>query len=473
MLNLLINPWTLVAFVGIIGITSLAISPKHITTTGFFQGTNQHGQPPRLFTLVLSQVTTWIFARSLMNAAILGYYYGFAGTLAYTCYYLSFLTGGFIVARLRADKATSVQHWLGQRFGRTGHYTYNLVVGLRLLSEVFANLIVVGLIFSAAWPTSAIAGNTAIIVLAIIGLIYSALGGLRASLRTDTMQMLVFLAAFGVAFALMITRSDFSFGAVLTAQGVSGDRAGWVLVVVALLQVLSYPAHDPVMMDRGFIADEKTTRDSFIWAFVLSVLCIFGFGMFGIQAGLMNVAYDTQLLGSWMEMFGGGVYLLIACSLLLSAISTLDSTLASSARLMVEELRMGARTVRNGRLAMCAFMAGGALLTLWNNATLFDAVAVSGTASMFLAPVFVFAFLGWVVPIWSYLIAWSAAVLGAVAYLCRGMDWVIMSINPVAGLWVDAGAMHKYDQLLGICICVLAVGFCAMIAGVLFNSKNH
>ena len=60
-------------------------------------------------------------------------------------YYGSFLTGGFIVARLRASSARSVQDWLSGNFGTAGVTCYNLVIALRLLSEVFANLLVVGL----------------------------------------------------------------------------------------------------------------------------------------------------------------------------------------------------------------------------------------------------------------------------------------------------------------------------------------
>lgn len=67
----------------------------------FFKGLSRTGKPPGLITLTLSQVTTWIFARSLMNAAILGYYYGIWGTLAYATYYLSFLTGGKIIDPVR------------------------------------------------------------------------------------------------------------------------------------------------------------------------------------------------------------------------------------------------------------------------------------------------------------------------------------------------------------------------------------
>lgn len=90
-----------------------------------------------------------------------------------------------IVSRLRKRGARSLQDWLRQDYGRTGVLCYNLVIALRLMSEVFANLIVVGLVFSAAYGGSEQAGQAAMIALALIALAYSALGGLRASLRTD------------------------------------------------------------------------------------------------------------------------------------------------------------------------------------------------------------------------------------------------------------------------------------------------
>jgi solute:Na+ symporter, SSS family len=101
--------------------------------------------------LVLSQVTTWIFARSLLNAAILGYLYGIAGTLAYAAYYGSFLTGAWIIDAIRFRHGhSSVQSYMKSAFGPFGAVSYNIVVALRLRSEVFANLLVVGIIFGAA-----------------------------------------------------------------------------------------------------------------------------------------------------------------------------------------------------------------------------------------------------------------------------------------------------------------------------------
>lgn len=447
------SPILLIAiFAGLI-VLSLAAAPRRATVDGFFGGLSATGAQPGLWTLVLSQVTTWIFARSLMNAAVLGYYYGFPGTLAYAGYYGSFLTGGFIVARLREGGATSVQDWLGARFGSVGNGCYNLVIALRLLSEVFANLLVVGLIAAAVWGGS---GTMAILVVALVGLAYSAWGGLSAALRTDVVQMLVFLVVFGVAFVFLVLSPGFSLGAIVTAPGVSGPYNGWILLVVAGLQVFSYPAHDPVMMDRGFIADRATTRASFLHAFWISTLCIIGFGFFGIQASLLGLGVEDGLIGTWGGMFPTWVYAALLISLLVSAMSTLDSALASSSRLVVEELRLAPRSLNGGRIVMAVFMAAGAVLTLWGNATLFDAVAVSGTASMFLTPVLIVGLvMGRVVPLWSYMVAFGAAILGAFAYFARSWEAVAWALPEG----------HKYEQLLVICVVVLVVGFAATLAG--------
>lgn len=445
----------IIAIFGLIILASLAAAPRRATIEGFFGGAGTSGRAPGLWVLVLSQVTTWIFARSLMNSAILGYYYGIWGTLAYAAYYGSFLTGGYIVGRLRENGAGSVQEWLVARFGTIGVACYNVVIALRLLSEVFANLLVVGLIFAAALPEMGFAREGSILLVAALGLAYSAWGGLSAALRTDVLQMVVFLAIFALAFGALVTSPGFDLGAVLTAPGTSGAWNGQVLLLVAFLQVFSYPAHDPVMMDRGFIADRDTTRRSFLHAFWISTLCIIGFGFFGIQAGLQGAEYEGQLIGTWNTMFPTWVFVALLVSLLVSALSTLDSALASAARLVVDELKLSPRTLNGGRAAMVVFMVLGAALTLWGNQSLFDAVAVSGTASMFLTPVLI---VGLVmnrhVSVWSYLVAFGAAILGAAAYFAR--DGWAATILPEG---------HKYEQLLVICAVVLVVGFAAVLGG--------
>jgi hypothetical protein len=55
---------------------------------------------------------------------------------------------------------------------------------------------------------------------------------------------------------------------------------------------------------------------------------------------------------------------------------------------------------------MVVFMSLGLLFTLWGNATLFDVVAGSGTASMFLDPILIIGLIvGRTINIWAYLVA--------------------------------------------------------------------
>ena len=104
-----------------LAVASFMLVPRARTPEGFFFGISPAGVAPGVWTLTFSQVTTWIFARSLLNAAILGYFFGIAGVLAYTAYYLSFLTGGWIVDRLRfVHGAHNIQSFMHQRFGHIG-----------------------------------------------------------------------------------------------------------------------------------------------------------------------------------------------------------------------------------------------------------------------------------------------------------------------------------------------------------------
>ncbi len=275
-----------------LAVISLLLTPRQRTVDGFYAGQSADGSAPSLITLVFSQVTTWIFARSLLTAAILGFYYGIGGALAYTAYYLSFFTGAVIVDQIRFRHGfNSVQAFLTDRFGPSGTSAYNLVVALRLLSEVFANLIVVGIIFGAEGTALYLAAAS---IAALFTLAYSMMGGLQSSLRTDVFRMSVFLVMLAVLVFSLTGAPGWSVSLLgSTARPVTDP--GWVLFMVAMLQVISYPMHDPVMMDRGFLADRKTTWKSFLHAGWLSMGCIFLFALLGVYAGTVKQPDEAML----------------------------------------------------------------------------------------------------------------------------------------------------------------------------------
>ena len=445
-------------FATLVAIASLSMTRKAGTVDGFFSGRDSTGAAPSLLTLVLSQTTTWIFARSLLNAAILGFYYGIWGTLAYATYYLSFLSGAVIVDQVRFRYGfESIQSFLDARFGWVGSACYNVVIALRLLSEVFANLLVIGILFGVE---GSLGYTLTIVAFSVVTLIYAMLGGLNAALRTDVFQMSLFLVT--LVLLMMITASNGLFTADnLMATAFNITDPGPVLIVVALLQVWSYPMHDPVMMDRGFLADRKTTRRSFIHACWLSVLCIIAFGLLGVIAGANATSGETmnavleRLLGEW-PMF------IFSAALIVSAMSTLDSTLSSSAKLVVIDMRWLSVSIDHGRLVMVLFMLAGLGLVFLDNKDLFSAVAVSGTASLYLFPVIVFSLLAdqRQIPVWSYLVSFAAAMMGAMLYFFE---------TTADYQWL--GEAHKYTKLLWICVLVMIIGCTAFLLG--NRSQRH
>ncbi len=437
--------YVLPVLAGFVAITSIILSPKARTEGTFFKGLSATGAQPGLLTLVFSQVTTWIFARSLLNAAILGFYYGIWGTLAYAFYYFSFLTGGRIVDHLRFEQGfNSVQAFLFARFGRAGTSCYNFVVGVRLISEVFANLLVIGILFGEAGSQTY---TLVILAFAAVTLFYSMLGGLHASLRTDLFQMVLFLGTLAMLLVMVIGSQTIALGD-LWSVSFDASEPGPVLMIVALLQVWSYPMHDPVMMDRGFLADRETTRRSFLHACWISFICILLFGCLGVLAGANAVGGEA--LNATLERLLGEVPMLVFSScLIISAMSTLDSTLSSSAKLIAYDMGMVKTTLRNGRLVMVAFMLLGLFLLFLGNKDLFSAVAVSGTVSMYLAPVIFFSLWGnrSDIPVWSYLLSFVLALVGALLYFTESSGYSAM-----------LGDIHKYTKLLYICIAVLGGG---------------
>ena len=452
--------YVLPALAGFVAISSVLLSPKAQTVGSFFKGLSVSGEQPGLLTLVFSQVTTWIFARSLLNAAILGFYYGIWGTLAYAFYYFSFMTGGRIVDHLRFEHGFhSVQSFLASRFGTWGTGCYNFVIGVRLISEVFANLLVIGILFGAAGSNTY---TLTILAFAGVTLFYSMLGGLRASLRTDLFQMVLFLGTLAMLVVLVINSNAVAFND-LWFKPFEMTQPGPVLMVVALLQIWSYPMHDPVMMDRGFLADRETTRRSFFHACWISFLCILTFGCMGVLAGANAISGESmndalmRLLGEWpMLVFSG--------CLIISAMSTLDSTLSSSAKLVASDMGVLRMSLRNGRMVMAVFMLLGLVLVFMGNKDLFSAVAVSGTASMYLAPVVFFSLWGKRsdIPVWSYIFTFVLALSGAALYFTES-----------SGHSALLGDLNKYTKLLYICISILVLGCLSYWLGGFFNRPTN
>lgn len=159
---------------------------------------------------------------------------------------------------------------------------------------------------------------------------------------------------------------------------------GLNLLLAATIQSFSYPFHDPVLTDRGFITNPNTTRKSFLWASLLGGLCFILFSIIGVYAKTFGIVGDAAFEVG--KAFGVVILLVVNFIMITPAASTLDSTFSSFSKLIAVDLSLG-KTLTIGRLAMVAITIIGTI-PIFMNAEILSATTVSGTIVIGLTPVF-------------------------------------------------------------------------------------
>ncbi len=123
------------------------LSPWAKNTNQFFKAV-QKKRAPNTFMLMGSLIISWIFAKSITNAANLGLDYGIVGGVAYAGYYISFAVAGVVIYKMRLHgKYTSIHHFLRSKFGAGAVAVFSLLIAIRLFNEVWSNTMVIGTYF--------------------------------------------------------------------------------------------------------------------------------------------------------------------------------------------------------------------------------------------------------------------------------------------------------------------------------------
>jgi len=441
-------------FLLLYGTVMYVISPHARTVSSFFAGTDNAGRPASAWALTCSIFISWIFAKSVTNAANLGAAFGVVGGLAYATYWLSIPVAGAVIYWLRTRHgAVGLVPFLISKYGKLAALGFALAILIRLYNEVWSNTAVVGAYYGKPGQWTFIA---AALLFTAVTLVYSLKGGLRSSIFTDVIQAVLFVVVMAVVLFVILPENG---SARLLATGEWRLDAGLDLVFVALLQVLSYPFHDPVLTDRGFITEEKSMLRAMIVAGVLGFVCIFAFSLVGVHARLEGLPSGENMPGAVALTFGALPYLLMTVVMVMAAGSTLDSTFSSLAKSVGQEMPLlagrtpGPRAVTIGMWAMLAIAVLGNIPMIAGTDIL-KATTLSGTMVMGLAPVFLLAPLVTYSP-WSFHCAfWPGVALG-----------VLLAAGGIPAGW--AIGTGKYALLLGTNVYGLAIcvaGFLLPIA---------
>lgn len=427
-MNVLKFQWIiLIAF----GVLFFFIAPKAKTVQQFFGAKSKEGKDPSVFLLTSSLVIAWIFAKSIANAANLGLAYGFVGGLAYGCYYLSFLVGGIVIYRMRKKGGfQSIHHFLKTRYGKRAVTVFSIVIGFRLFNEVWSNTTVIGSYFGAQGTPGF---YWAVVVFTVLTLAYTLKGGMRTSLITDSIQMIFFAVLLFILLFFILPKSEAGLKNYFTS-GSWTMQGGVSLLLAVLIQIFSYPFHDPVLTDRGFLSSPKVTIRSYAAATVIGFSCILLFSFIGIFARFKGLQGQATVEVS--KLLGIIVMLLMNLIMITSAASTIDSTFSSSSKLLIVDLgRKSLASISRGRMAMTIVAVLGTIPVFFG-ADILSASTISGTMVIGLAPVFLF----WNrnMPALSFhLSVWTGVAAGIL--LASGR-------TPTALIWFDG----KYGDLLSV-----------------------
>lgn len=457
-------PWIVLAAYCLI---TWLVTPRKVNQKQFFDGRNNAGATPGIWLVAMSAAITWIFAKSIANASDLSFAFGLTGSIGYTIYYLSFAVAGITIYFLRTRGGyRSLPHMLVEKYGPVCAKLFLVTIGFRLLNEVWSNTKVMSLYFG---PEGSGSYWAAAILITLFTLSYAWTGGMRASLLTDRLQTLVIFLLLGVVLAFLLPG--------LETKGVapvdtSAQSAGLTFCGLAAIQILSYPFHDPVLTDRGFISPPRDMLKSFILAGIISGSFIFLFSIIGLYAKAFGLPANPSV--SVPASFGLVMMPLFNGIMLLSGGSTIDSTFTSVAKLSALDWKPasnGSGTLTSGRIAILVVAVFGnlPLLTIYAGdkvgPAIIAATTISGTMVMGLAPIFLLSWLPSARALSFHLAFWPGLILG----ISRGVEtFAHIAIFPGA----FALGQGKYALDLGVNVYGLLVCTSGFLIGALLRRKS-
>lgn len=433
------------------------VTPRKVEAGQFFNGRSNAGADPGIWLVATSAAVTWIFAKSITNASDLSFAFGITGGIGYTIYYLSFIVAGVAIYFLRTRGGyRSLPHMLVEKYGSLCARLFLITIGFRLLNEVWSNTKVMSLYFG---PEGSASYWAAAILITLFTLSYAWTGGMRASLLTDRLQTVVIFALLGVVLAILLPGLE-SKG--IPAVDDAARNAGLTFCALAAVQILSYPFHDPVLTDRGFISEPRNMLKSFIIAGVLSGGFIFLFSIIGLYGRAYGLPANPSVtvpasLGLVMMLMFNGI-------MLLSGGSTIDSTFTSVVKLSAldwknDRMQHFGNRLTTGRIAILAVAVLGNLPLLSIYAgdrigpAIIAATTISGTMVMGLAPIFLLSWLPGARAASFHFAFWPGLILGVL----RAIEtFAHVSIFPATlALGTGKYALDLGVNMYGLLICTI------------------
>src|SRR5260370_7225378 len=125
------------------GVVLYLVAPRADHHRSFLWARSRQGAAPSTALLTGSVLVTWIFAKSITNAANLGEKYGLVGGLGYAAWSLSIPAAGILIYRIRKAGHEGIIPFLTARFGPAAAFLFSAAIVIPLFNEGWSNTEVV------------------------------------------------------------------------------------------------------------------------------------------------------------------------------------------------------------------------------------------------------------------------------------------------------------------------------------------
>jgi len=341
------------------------------TRDGFFVADRKSG----MWSTAFSISATFLYAFGCIFASVFAYTKGWAGvTWLMIPNLIAVASVGFVGYNLLKDKTLKTgfnfTDVIRNRYqNKTLTWFFTVLYLVSAVYAITANLTGVGIVANYLAPD--LNYITVLTVMSLVVLAYTIWGGLKASIRTDMVQMVLLLLVAIVGTSVVVSNvgglnTVFSNWNSAKPAGLFDPSVLWIPGIL-LLALLSGSA----MADNGLYQRIYALNDQnkVLRTFVLGgLIMIVTMGGLGLMAGAIYstdiVPGKPHLAGTMvLEQMGGIVLLtLFVVALLCASASTIDSALNSAGSITANDLIKSKDPVRTGKIVIAAVMFGSFIL---------------------------------------------------------------------------------------------------------------
>lgn len=272
---------------------------------------------------------------------------------------LPFLAYAWLGPRIRdaAPEGVTLSDWVRLTFGRPAQVWVSLVSVFYMFMFITAELTAIGGVLDLLAGLDPWVG---IVLVAGVTALYTAYGGLPASLRTDQVQSLMVLGLVTIVSAAILLDVDAPLRTAQDGGLTTFTRAGWESVIVLSIAIVAANLfHQGYWQRTWSAADDKVLVRAGFGGAVLSFLVLLPFGATGLVTKGLSVQQGTELSPVPFFSLVAGLpdvivvlVVVMAVALVASSVDSLQSALAAVLAEDLTEHRLSVNATRLGRIGL-------------------------------------------------------------------------------------------------------------------------